>query len=77
MAEDASFIVGVVQFCAEGRDSTASAQEHLRSNEHPQSWCSEIEPECMPVARMQCWSKASGRIHAHPRKRCFPDYEES
>jgi len=75
VAEDTSFIVGVVQLCAEGINSTASSQEHLRGDEHPQSWRSEVEPDCMPVAQMQRWSKASGRIHAHPGKRRFEGYE--
>ena len=71
MPEDASFIVGMVQFCTERLDSMASAQEDLRSDEHAQSWRREIEPDCVPVAQMQGWSKASGRIHTHPGKRGF------
>ena len=75
MTEDASFVVGVMQFCAEGTDTAASTQEDFGCNERAQSWRGEVKPESMPVAHMQCWSKTSGGIHAHPGQRCFQDYE--
>src|SRR6516225_827874 len=75
VAEDASFFIGVVQFCTKRWNPAAATQKHLGSNQHAKRWRHEIKPECMPVFGMQCWSKTSGRIHAHPGKRCLQDNE--
>jgi len=65
-----------MQFCAEGRNSSARAQEYFGGDKHPQGWRGEIEPDCVPVAHMQRWPEASGRIHAHSGKWRFHGYED-
>jgi hypothetical protein len=56
MPEDASLIVGVMQFCAVGMDSTASTHEYLSSNQHPQSGDDGAGGICH-VVNPFCWSK--------------------
>jgi len=51
VTENASFVVSVVQFRAEGV-AAANAQENLRGEEHPQNGAGKIEPECMPMAHV-------------------------
>jgi hypothetical protein len=54
VVEYAPLVIGVVQLCAPGTDTTASLKENLSGSQHAQGWSNEIDPKRVPVASVKC-----------------------
>ena len=70
-AENAAFVIGVVEFGAGWADAGAYEQKKFCSNQHTESGGQEIDPESMPMPAWKCRAKGSRGIHAHSKERRF------
>ena len=66
VAEYAALVIGVVQLCAVGRNTSTDPKKNLSGNYHAQRGRNKIDPKRVPVTGVECGAKCLCGIHAHP-----------